>query len=169
MRIYWISIFLHPPYSYTCTCCSCDPGSTWYTRQNWALLKLLVGKQIHESSCLCSWFHSLVLVYINLNDHYNWIWHEQIPFSSAKDTCIVHKSLSIEIQCSKAFSAKQLIITFHRINACSVRIITVVKLIAVVRLSLHNSILGKWLNWKNKTQSQFMTRTAFYRKNLKLN
>ena len=77
------------------------------------------GQAFHQSSCSCAWCHWQVLFYFNLNEHYFSMCLKIIPFFSASDTWIhlVHGSLSIEIQWSKAFLIKQICITFTQ-NQC---------------------------------------------------
>ena len=100
----------------------------------------------HQSSCLCSWFHSQVLVNFNLKDRYFLLWLKIIPSSLPQILCTIwlHGSLLIEIQYPKAFCSNKVSSYLHTINTCGVCLIT------LVMRSAHNSMLHKRLKWNIK-------------------
>ena len=121
--------FLHTPY-YTVH----GTGSTWSSKSNQALGKLLVGKQFTRS-------HVRVLDFTHKYKSISIQWTSQLKFSV-----------------QKVFRSNKLSSHLHTINAYGACIIT------VVRRSAQNSMLHKRLKWNNKTQSKFMTITAFHPK-----
>ena len=112
----------------------------------------------HQSSCSCSWFHSLTStsrrpLLFNVTGNNFPLFR---PRYFAQCGCMKVSQLKSNIQ--KLFRSNKLSSHLRTINACGTCIFT------VARRSAPNSMLREKLKWNNKTQSKFMTSTAFHTK-----